>query len=68
MIVQQMRNSKNDEFYTPKYAITPLLKYLKPKSNIWCPFDKEESLYVKILRKQEHNVIATHICNGGGLL
>lgn len=65
MIVQQIRNSKNDEFYTPKYAITPLLKYLKPKSNIWCPFDKEESLYVKILRKQGHNVIATHIYNGG---
>ena len=22
----------NDEFYTPRYAIEPLLKYLKPKS------------------------------------
>lgn len=27
----------NDEFYTPKYAITPLLKYLYPNSRIWCP-------------------------------
>ena len=29
----------NDEFYTPNYAIEPLLKHLKPNSKIWCPFD-----------------------------
>ena len=34
----------NDEFYTPYYAIEPLLKYLKPNSKILCPFDTEESL------------------------
>ena len=64
MLMDKIRNSKNDEFYTPKYAITPILEYLKPNSNIWCPFDTEESLYVKILRAEGHNVIATHICNG----
>ena len=55
---------KNDEFYTPKYAIDPLIKYLTNFKIIWCPFDTEESLFVKELRKNGHKVIATHILNG----
>ncbi len=54
----------NDEFYTPDYAITPLLKYLKPNSTIWCPFDTEESNYVKLLIKEGHKVVYSHIFNG----
>jgi len=57
-------NSGNDEFYTPKYAITPILEFLKPNSTIWCPFDKGESLFVKILRKEGHKVIYSHIETG----
>lgn len=34
-IVSADRN-ENDEFYTPVYAIEPLLKYLKPNSRVWC--------------------------------
>ena len=56
--------SKNDEFYTPEYAITPILKYIKPNSTIWCPFDTEESLFVKVFRENGHNVICSHIGNG----
>lgn len=51
----------NDEFYTPNYAIEPLLKYLKPSSFIWCPFDTHESNFVKLLIKAGHNVHWTHI-------
>jgi len=54
-------NSGNDEFYTPKYAIMPILEFLKPNSIIWCPFDTEESLFVKELEKAGHEVIYTHI-------
>lgn len=56
--------NQNDEFYTPEYAITPLLKYLKPKSTIWCPFDTEESNFVKVLEREGHSVIYSHIFNG----
>ncbi|CAB4158166.1 hypothetical protein UFOVP695_37 [uncultured Caudovirales phage] len=52
---------KNDEFYTPKYAIEPILKYLKPNSLIWCPFDNENSNYVKVFIENGHKVIYTHI-------
>ena len=54
----------NDEFYTPIYAITPLLKYLKSNSFIWCPFDTRESNFVKILIQEGHNVHHTHIKDG----
>jgi len=54
----------NDEFYTPRYAIEPLMKYLKPKSIVWCPFDTEESNFVKMLREQGHDAICSHISDG----
>lgn len=57
--------SKNDEFYTPEYAIYPILKYLPPPPvRIWCPFDTEDSLFVKLFRGRDYDVIATHIMNG----
>ena len=31
---------------------------------IWCPFDTEESLFVKMFRDKGYQVIATHIVNG----
>jgi hypothetical protein len=57
--------SQNDEFYTPSYAIEPLFKYIKPKSTIWCPFDTDQSLFVRLLKNQGYTVINTHLVNGG---
>jgi hypothetical protein len=56
--------SQNDEFYTPAYAIEPLYEYIKPNSVIWCPFDTDNSLFVKLLKKQGHTVINTHLESG----
>lgn len=56
--------NKNDEYYTPKYAIRPLMPFLKPFKKIWCPFDMEWSNYVKML-SEEHEVIYTHKDTGG---
>ena len=64
MKLDQVASSGNDEFYTPAYAITPILKYIKPSSRVWCPFDTEDSLFVKMLRQEGHTVVATHIRNG----
>lgn len=54
----------NDEFYTPNYAIEPILKYLKPNSKILCPFDTLESNYVKLFTINGHQVINSHITEG----
>ena len=64
--MDKIAGSKNDEFYTPNYAITPILKYIRkpPHIIVWCPFDTEESNYVKRFRFFGYNVIATHISNG----
>lgn len=55
---------KDDEWYTPEYAITPIMKYLRPNSTIWCPFDTEQSNYLKVFTGGGHKVICTHISNG----
>lgn len=64
MKMDVVAGSGNNEYYTPPYAIKPIIKYLKPHSAIWCPFDTEESNYVKMLREAGHDVIATHIDSG----
>lgn len=64
MKMDKVANSKNDEFYTPAYAIEPILKYIPPSSTIWCPFDEEQSLFVQMFRQEGHKVIATHINTG----
>ncbi len=64
MKMDKVAGSQNDEFYTPNYAISPLIKYLKPESIVWCPFDSEESNFVKLLSSKGFTVIATHIEEG----
>lgn len=54
---------KNDEMYTPKYAVEPILEYINPEWVIWCPFDKEVSEFVREISKT-NKVIYTHIDNG----
>ena len=62
--MDKVANSKNDEFYTPQYAIKPIIKYLKKNSTVWCPFDTKHSLFVKVLKDNGFSVINTHIDNG----
>lgn len=64
MKMDQVAGSGNNEYYTPPYAVTPILKYLRGGSIVWCPFDTEDSHYVKALRRVGHEVIATHITTG----
>lgn len=60
------KNSFNekDEYYTPKILVEPILKYIKPNSTIWCPFDTENSEFVILLNEKGHKVIYSHICYG----
>ena len=66
MKMDKVANSKNDEFYTPEYAVIPIVKYLKNKNftKIWCPFDNENSWFVKVLKKEGFNVLYSHIESG----
>jgi hypothetical protein len=57
-------NGKHDECYTPRYAVEAILPYIPSNMTIWCPFDTEESFFVKVLRENGYNVIHSHIDNG----
>ena len=56
--------NEKDEYYTPSILVKPILKYIKPNSVIWCPFDTENSEFVILLRQQGHKVIYSHIWYG----
>lgn len=49
---------------TPPYAVEPILKYIPVGATVWCPFDTEQSLFVRKLTERGCKVVATHISNG----
>lgn len=64
MKLDKIANSGNDEFYTPKYAVKPILEELKGNEKIWCPFDTKDSNFVKMIEEKGHEVICTSLLNG----
>lgn len=57
---------KNDECYTKSYGVEPLLEFLPRFKDkiIWCPFDTDNSQFVKIFKANGYNVVNSHIWNG----
>ena len=62
-----------DEAYTPAYGVEPIIEYIEAAAKkmknreliIWCPFDKEESEFVKQISKIKNTkVIFSHIDSG----
>jgi hypothetical protein len=53
----------NDECYTPAYGVTPILKYIPEGATVWCPFDTEDSEFVKQISKK-NKVVFSHIKTG----
>lgn len=64
MKMDKVAGSGNDEFFTPPYAVAAILPFVPHGSTVWCPFDTEESHFVKMLREKGHKVIATHLKDG----
>lgn len=53
----------DDESYTLPYAVEPILKYIPENWVVWCPFDTDESEFVKQISKT-NRVIRSHISEG----
>lgn len=53
----------NDEAYTPAYGVEPILEYIPKGITVWCPFDKANSNFVKLISKT-NKVIYSHIEEG----
>ena len=52
-----------DGWNTPESAVRPILQHLPYGCIVWCPFDKEESNFVKVLRESGYIVEFSHIDN-----
>lgn len=59
-----------DEQCTPKYGVEILIPHIQHLKNkiIWCPFDKEDSWFVKVLTENNFNVVHSHIDYGQDFL
>lgn len=55
---------KNDECYTPANVVETIMPYIPKQWVVWCPFDTEESEFVKVLNQNGYKVIFSHIENG----
>ena len=56
-------NGGGDEQYTPRGGVEILLPHIQHLKNkiIWCPFDKEDSEFVKVFQENGFKVIYSHI-------
>ena len=69
MIVSAL-TTKNDEWYTPSYAVEPIAQVLKRyrssihQQKVLCPFDKGNSNFVAVLRNAGFLVEHSHIEDG----
>jgi hypothetical protein len=58
--INKSMKSKNDERYTPSILVYPIIKYLKPNSIVWCPFDTKDSEFTILLTEAGHKVLYSH--------
>jgi hypothetical protein len=58
---RKVKWSKNDEQYTPKILVEPILKYINLNDIVWCPFDTETSEFVINLQERGIRVVFSHI-------
>jgi hypothetical protein len=56
--------TEKDEYYTPALLVDVVLPFIKSNSVIWCPFDTNQSEFVKVLDGAGHLTIQSHIWQG----
>ena len=62
-----IKASKNDEIYTPAYAVEPLVKYLPKNATVWECTGFRGNI-TSVLKKHGFKVIETHIDHGFNFL
>lgn len=60
------KNGGGDEQYTPKETVELLLNHIGHLhgKTIWCPFDRNDSQFVQVLRSHGYKVVNSHIDYG----
>lgn len=59
-----------DEQMTPDYGVEVLLPYIQHLKDkvIWCPFDKDDSQFVRVLKENGFKVVYSHLDYGQDFL
>lgn len=57
-------DKKNNEIFTPAYAVDPIIKYLPKDKIIWCPFSEAWSMFYKRLKEEGFNVVRSSLSEG----
>lgn len=63
-VTRAERTPESAEYYTPYYAVQPLLKYIPKDWTVWCPFDAEWSAFYNTFKDNGYNVMRSHIDEG----
>lgn len=53
-------SGNHDECYTPDYVVEAIVPFIPKDKIIWCPFDKEWSPFVRVLKSQDYTVTYSH--------
>ena len=56
--------NEKDEYYTPRILVDAIIPYINPRHTVWCPFDTDDSEFVKALREHGNTVLFSHIWLG----
>lgn len=63
-MIAYIKGEKGDEFYTPEYAVEPLIEFINHELTVWEPTDFGESKITSCLNKNGNKVISSHISTG----
>lgn len=63
-ISRTMSKAETDEWISPCSSIYPILPHITNFKTIWCPFDFEDSAFVRVLKENGHDVLYSHIETG----
>ena len=65
MINEGLKSAEvNDERYTPRYAVTPILEFIPKHYKVSLPFDTKGSYFYKVLVENGYDVKMGHIDDG----
>ena len=55
------RTNRGDEYYTPFYAVEPMLEFLPENPVVWCPFDEEWSAFFRLLTERGFRTVRSSL-------
>lgn len=57
-------DKKDNELFTPAYAVDPIIKYLPKNKVIWCPWDEIWSMFYQRLIEEGYKVVRSSLVEG----